>query len=71
MLRGGPACTGWPFGRDVVRTEILQVVDDVAGIDHVVSLDLIGPDGASCGNLCLGPLELVDPAEHEIAVVLA
>jgi predicted phage baseplate assembly protein len=70
-LHGGPAGTGWPFGRDVVRAEVLQVLDDVAGVDHVVALDLLGPDGESCGNLCLGPLDLADPGEHLIAVVAA
>jgi predicted phage baseplate assembly protein len=70
-LRGGPARTGWPFGRDVVRAEVLQLIDDVAGVDRVVALDLLGPDGVSCGNLCLGPLELADPGEHEIEVVAA
>lgn len=68
-LRGGPDGTGWPFGRDVVRAEVMQALDDVDGVDHVLTLDLIGPDGASCGNLCLGPLELVDPGEHVIEVV--
>jgi hypothetical protein len=68
-LHGGPAGTGWPFGRDVVRTEMLQVLDDVPGVDHVLELDLIGPNGASCGNLCLGPLELVAAGEHAIEVV--
>jgi Baseplate J-like protein len=68
-LHGGPAGTGWPFGRDVVRTEMLQVLDDVPGVDHVLELDLVGPDGASCGNLCLGPLELVASGEHAIEVV--
>lgn len=70
-LRGGPAGTGWPFGRDVVRAEVLQLLDDVEGVDHVVALDLLGPDGASCGNLCLGALELTEPGEHQIEVVAA
>ena len=70
-LRGGPAGTGWPFGRDVVRAEVLQLLDDVVGVEHVVALDLIGPDGCSCGNLCLGQLELADPGEHMIEVVAA
>jgi predicted phage baseplate assembly protein len=70
-LTGGPAGTGWPFGRDVVRAEVLQVLDDVAGVEHVTALELIGPNGESCGNLCLGPLELVEAGEHAIEVVPA
>ncbi len=68
-LHGGPAGTGWPFGRDVMRTELLQVIDDVPGVDHVLALELLGADGASCGNLCLGPLGLVDAGEHAITVL--
>ena len=41
---------GWPFGRDVVRSEVLQVIDDVPGVDHVVRLELRGPCGVSCGR---------------------
>lgn len=70
-LHGGPAGTGWPFGRDVMRTELLQVIDDVAGVDHVLALALVGPEGESCGNLCLGPLGLADAGEHEVAVMPA
>jgi predicted phage baseplate assembly protein len=67
-LHGGPAGTGWPFGRDVVRSEILQVIDDVPGVDHVLELELVGCDGPSCGDLCLGPLDLVAAGEHTIAL---
>ena len=68
-LRGGSDGTGWPFGRDVIRSEVLQEIDDAPGVDHVLALDLLGPDGASCGNLCVGPLSLVAAADHEIEVV--
>lgn len=39
-LKGGTNGYGWQFGRDVYRTEILQVMDEVAGVDHVVELRL-------------------------------
>lgn len=59
-LRGGPAGRGWPFGRDVRRTELLAVLDAVPGVDHVVDLTLTGPDGDDgCGDVCVGPLALV------------
>src|SRR5262249_38502431 len=45
-LTGGPAGKGWPFGRDVFRSEVLQVIDETAGVDHALSLELIGGDGA-------------------------
>ena len=53
---------GWPFGRSVYRAEVLQVIQSVAGVDHVESLELLGRRQApSCGNLCVGPLQLVAP----------
>jgi len=70
-LSGGRDGTGWPFGRDVVRTEVLQAIEDVTGVDHVLGLELIGSDGASCGNLCIGPLGLVAASAHQIEVVSA
>jgi predicted phage baseplate assembly protein len=69
-LAGGPDGTGWPFGRDVYRSEILQVLDETPGVDHVLSLELVGEDGVEqCGNFCLGPLGLIDAGEHRIEVV--
>jgi predicted phage baseplate assembly protein len=68
-LRGGPAGSGWPLGRDIVRSEVLQVIDEVPGVDHVVGLELVGPRGGSCGDLCLGPLDLVVSRAHAIEVV--
>jgi predicted phage baseplate assembly protein len=69
-LIGGPDGTGWPFGRDVYRSEILRVIDQVNGVDHVNSMDLL-TDGceATCGNVCLGPISLVAASEHAIAVL--
>lgn len=69
-LRGGPDGSGWPFGRDVYRTEILQVIDQVPGVDHVLSLELFA-EGCEpqCGNVCLIPTALVAAGQHEIDVV--
>ena len=57
------------YDGDVFRTEILQVIDGVPGVDHVLSLELAaeGTTG-QCGNLCVGPLELVAPGRHSIEV---
>jgi hypothetical protein len=69
-LRGGPARTGWPFGRDVFRSEVMQVIDSVSGVDHVVSLALIaGGCETECSNVCLAPTWLVAAGEHHIEVV--
>ena len=42
---GGPGGLGWPFGRDVFRSEILQVIQAVPGVDHVTSLSLTSGSG--------------------------
>ena len=69
-LTGGPDGTGWPFGRDVYRTEVLQTIVKTPGVDHVVSMDLL-PAGCEpqCGNICLKPTWLVRPGQHRIEVV--
>jgi hypothetical protein len=68
-LHGGPAGRGWPFGRDVYRSEILQVVDRVRGVDHVLELS-ISADGraVACGNVCVPPTWLVASGTHLIEV---
>lgn len=69
-LTGGPDGTGWPFGRDVFRSEVLQRIDETVGVDNVLSLALIlGCGGPQCGNLCLSANELVAAGEHQIEVV--
>jgi hypothetical protein len=68
-LRGGPAGRGWPFGRDVYRSEILQAVDRVRGVDHVLELTITA-DGreVACGNVCVPPTWLVASGTHRIEV---
>jgi hypothetical protein len=69
-LHGGPERTGWPFGRAVHSSEVRQVLDDTAGVDHVMSLQVVMDDGEeSCGDVCLAPTELVAAADHRIEVV--
>jgi predicted phage baseplate assembly protein len=69
-LEGGPEGTGWPFGRSVYRSEVLQVLDEVPGVDHVLQLEFVS-DGceASCGNVCLGPIGLPASGAHQIEVL--
>jgi predicted phage baseplate assembly protein len=69
-LQGGPDGSGWPFGRDVFRSEVLQVIDETPGVDHVNSLALASGCGEpQCGNLCLADNELVAAGAHQIEVV--
>jgi predicted phage baseplate assembly protein len=68
-LRGGPERTGWPLGRDVFRAEIMQVIDETAGVDHVLSLELLAGGAPTCGNVCLPPTWLVAAGAHLIEVL--
>ena len=69
-LRGGPDGTGWPFGRDVYRAEVLEVLDRTEGVDRVESLEFT-VDGCAghCGNVCLPANGLVAAGPHQIEVV--
>jgi predicted phage baseplate assembly protein len=71
-LTGGPDGTGWPFGRDVFRSEVMQVIDKITGVDYIVSFDFF-VDGCTCapqcGNVCLAPGALVAAGPHQLEVV--
>jgi hypothetical protein len=67
--RGGPNGRGWPFGRDVYRSEILQLIDGIPGVDHLLALTLsAGTSEAQCGNLPLCPTWLVSSGPHRIEI---
>jgi predicted phage baseplate assembly protein len=68
-LAGGPDGTGWRLGRDVYRLEVMQVLDEVPGVEHVSELELLTADGAQCGNVCIGQLGLVAAGTHQIEVI--
>lgn len=71
-LAGGPDGVGWPFGRDVYRSEVMQVISDVDVVDHVITLVFVGEDGEpTCGDVCVGLTGLVADGEHVIEVVQA
>ena len=44
-LQGGVEATGWQFGRPVFRSELYQLIGDIAGVDHVQQL-LLNDDDA-------------------------
>ncbi len=67
-ITGGPEGTGWPLGRDIYRSEVLQVLDETAGVDGVLALELIADGRSTCGNVCLGPTGLVASGTHAITV---
>lgn len=68
-LRGGPDGLGWPFGRPVYRSEILQVIDGVPGVDHVSDLTLSASGGVpQCGNLTVCATSLAASGTHVIRI---
>lgn len=68
--QGGPEGLGWPFGRDLFRSEVLQLIDGVDGVDHVLALRLLGDDEeGQCGDISVCPTWLVTPGAHRIEIV--
>jgi predicted phage baseplate assembly protein len=67
---GGPEGRGWPFGRDVYRTEILELIDRIPGVDHVIdhSQEAAGGGNPHCGNVRLCPTWLVSAGALRIDV---
>jgi predicted phage baseplate assembly protein len=64
-----PPPPGWPFGRDVYRAEVLQLIDGVPGVDNVLKLEMSVEGGESgCGNICVGPTSLVMSGAHTVKV---
>jgi hypothetical protein len=62
---GGPAGRGWPFGRDVYRSEVMALIDGVPGVDHLLTLTL---GGVGCGNICVPATSLVAVGTLSIVV---
>ncbi len=69
-LAGGPDSLGWPFGRSVYRSEILQLIQNVPGVDHVVTLSMQSDSGsAQCSDIPLCPTALTRSGAHQIEVL--
>jgi hypothetical protein len=59
-VTGGPEGRGWPFGRAVHRAEVLQLLDEIPGVDHVNGLALsCEPHSGDCGDVRIGRTQLV------------
>src|SRR5262249_5482149 len=68
-LVGGPNGRGWPFGRSVYRTEVMQLIAGVHGVSYVTALSLSSGSGEKlCGDLPLCPSSLTSPGKHSIQV---
>lgn len=70
-LQGGPDKTGWPFGREVLKSEIYQILGNVTGVVCVESLEL---SAVICGKavkekIKIPPIGLVYSDRHSITAV--
>jgi hypothetical protein len=70
-VTGGPTGRGWPFGRPVRRSEVLQLLDELPGVDRVEGLVLVREKDADsteeCGDLTICPTELVLAGSIDLA----
>jgi hypothetical protein len=54
----------------VFRSEVLQLIDSVDGVDHVLTLRLFGGDEEHpCGDISVCPTWLVTPDSHHVEIV--
>jgi Baseplate J-like protein len=58
-LVGGPDGQGWPFGRDVYRTELMTVVGAVPGVELVTDVRVTADPCDACPNACVPDGSLV------------
>ena len=38
-LKGGPAGTGWPFGRNIFLSELYELLEDIPGVDYISPIE--------------------------------
>lgn len=74
-LDSSRAGEGWPFGRPVYRSEILELLDNVSGVRCISGLVLNAGTGEGIwektdGNIIIGKLSLVYPGQHQISIDL-
>jgi predicted phage baseplate assembly protein len=73
-LRGGPQGNGWPFGRDLVVSEIYSHIQSVAEVEyveeaHIYQIDIsTGKRGQATTRLVLPQTGVICSHEHRIIV---
>lgn len=67
-LVGGPDDQGWPFGRDVYRTELMTVVGAVPGVDLVTQVRVTADPCDACPNACVPEGSLVTISSLDVEV---
>lgn len=68
-LTGGQDGAGWPAGRNVYKSEVYQIVEGVAGVDHVIRADFTDGEGAAIvGDAEIHEWELVEVGSVNVTV---
>jgi len=69
-LNGGPDGAGWPVGRAVYRSEVLALLQAIAGVHHVDELFLLVGNEREprCHNVTVCPTNLVATAPHDLTI---
>jgi predicted phage baseplate assembly protein len=69
-ITGGPDGTGWPFGRGILKTDLLDILAGLGGVRYVDGLGIsAGDQTARCDNITLCPTDLVASQAHHFTVV--
>jgi predicted phage baseplate assembly protein len=68
-LTGGPDGTGWPFGRGILKTDLLDILADLDGVLYVDGIGIsVGDETARCDNVALCPTDLIASQTHHFTV---
>ena len=73
-LYGGPEGNGWPFGRDLVTSEIYSCIQSVDGVEYVEEVQIFPADattgrkGEATQRIEIPRIELICSYEHQIAL---
>ncbi len=71
-LHGGPVGSGWPFGRGVLESDLLDLLGRLPGVAYIEELRIATDGGPPrCQNLALCRTDLVDSQAHHFVVVEA
>jgi predicted phage baseplate assembly protein len=65
--------SGWPFGRNVYRSEVCAKIEAIEGVDCVQSLNILAEGNFTYkdGNVTIGKTALVRSGKHSIEIVEA
>ncbi len=59
---------GWPYGRDLYRSELYQLIESIEGVDHVTALQMKGDATATATVIPVGENSLVGLDELTVTV---